>query len=161
MVAFIDDHRNVFGVESICQQLPIAPSTYYERKARERDPERLPERHRRDARLREDVRRAFQASRDRYGARKVWRQLLREGVIVARCTVERLMRLEGLRGVSRGGVKRTTVPDRKAQVPADLVNRAFRASRPNELWVTDFERHEALQDRAVMKGHRHQFVAAD
>ena len=138
MVAFIDDHRSAFGVESICQQLPIAPSTYYERKARERDPERLPERHRRDARLREDVRRAFQASRDRYGARKVWRQLLREGVIVARCTVERLMRLEGLRGVSRGGVKRTTVPDREAQVPADLVNRAFRASRPNELWVTDF-----------------------
>ncbi len=71
------------------------------------------------------------------------------------------MRLEGLQGVSRGGVKRTTVPDREAQVPADLVNRAFRASRPNQLWVTDLERHEALQDRAVMRGHRRQFVAAD
>ena len=123
----------------MCQQLPIAPSSYYERKARERDPGRLPECQRRDARLREDVRRAFQASRGRYGARKVWRQLLREGVMVARCTVERLMRLEGLRGVSRGGVvKRTTVPDREAQVPADLVKRNFMPDGPNRLWVTDF-----------------------
>lgn len=138
MVAFIDEHRSAFGVESMCQQLPIAPSSYYERKARERDPGRLPERHRRDARLREDVRRVFQASRGRYGARKVWRQLLREGVIVAHCTVERLMRLEGLRGVSRGGRKRTTVPDERAHAPADLVKRNFMPGGPNRLWVTDF-----------------------
>ena len=161
MVAFIDGHKRAFGVESICQQLPIAPSSYYERKARQRDPGRLPARQRRDARLREEVRRVFRDSRGRYGARKVWRQLQRDGVQAARCTVERLMRLEGLRGVRRGGVKRTTVPDERAHAPADLVKRDFMPGGPNRLWVADFERHEALQDRAVMKGHRRQFVAVD
>jgi len=86
MVAFIDGHKRAFGVESICRQLPIAPSSYYERKARQRDPGRLPARQRRDARLREEVRRVFEGSRGRSGARKVWRQLQRDGVQVARCT---------------------------------------------------------------------------
>jgi putative transposase len=137
MVAFIDSHKGTFGVESICMQLPIAPSTYYEHQARERDPGRLPRRYRQDAALRQDVKRVHEQSRRRYGARKVWRQLKREGVAVARCTVERLMRVEGLRGVSRGGFKRTTIADKGATAPADLVNRDFRVQRPNALWVSD------------------------
>jgi putative transposase len=137
MVAFIDDHKRAFGVEPICKELPIAPSTYYQHKARERDPSRLPERQRRDAVLRQEVRRVFEASRRRYGARKVWRQLRRDGVDVARCTVERLMRRDGFVGVRRGGTKRTTISDRRAAVPADLVRRDFRVDRPNALWVSD------------------------
>jgi transposase InsO family protein len=161
MVAFIDELRSEFGVESICKQLPIAPSVYYEHKARERDPARLPERHRRDVESLAEVRRVWEDSRGRYGARKVWRQLAREDVQVARCTVERLMRLVGLQGVTRGGKRRTTIPDELAERPDDLVNRNFSVPGPNVLWVSDIERHEALQDRAVMKGHRRQFVAAD
>lgn len=137
MVAFIEEHKSEFGVETICKQLPIAPSTYYEHKARARDASRLPPRHRRDTALREDVKRVYQQSRRRYGARKVWRQLQREGIFVARCTVERLMRLEGLKGVSRGGHKRTTISERSAAAPADLVKRDFTAQRPNQLWVSD------------------------
>ena len=96
-----------------------------------------------------------------YGARKVWRQLQREGVGVARCTVERLMRLEGLKGVVRGEKKRTTIPDEDAARPAGLVDRNFEADRPDRLWLADIERHEALTNRAVVKGHRLVFVAAD
>jgi|SRR5690625_315422 len=138
MVSFIDEHRSEYGVESICKQLPIAPSTYYEQKARERDPQRLPDRHQRDAVLREEVTRVWNDSRGRYGARKVWRQLAREGFEVARCTTERLMRQMGLKGVSRGGhKKRTTIPDESVERPADLVNRNFNVDRPNTLWVAD------------------------
>ena len=137
MVAFIDVCRREFGVESICKQLPIAPSTYYEHKARGCDPGRLPERHWRDVENLEEVRRVWEGSRGRYGARKVWRQLSREGFQVARCSVERLMRLEGLQGVTRGGRKRTTIPDELAERPDDLVNRNFMAPRPNVLWVSD------------------------
>ena len=97
MVAFIDEHRSEFGIESICKQLPIAPSTYYEQKARQRDPALIPARQRLDAVLREEVKRVHEESRYRYGARKVWLQLAREGILVARCTVERLMRAEGFR----------------------------------------------------------------
>jgi putative transposase len=140
--------------------MPIAPSNYYEHKARERDPERLPERHWRDAAHVEEIRRVWEGSRWRYGARKVWRQLAREGFQVARCTVERLMRLNDLQGVIRGGRKRTTIPDELAERPADLVHRNFTGLRPNMLCVSDIERHEAPQDRAVMKGHRRQPVAA-
>jgi len=137
MVAFIDQHRESFGVESICKQLPIAPSTYYEQKARQRDPSLIPARQRLDAVLREEVKRVHEESRYRYGARKVWLQLAREGIPVARCTVERLMRLEGLQGVRRGGKVRTTIPDELAERPDDLVNRDFAVSRPNALWVSD------------------------
>jgi putative transposase len=80
MVAFINEHREAYGVESICAELPIAPSTYYEYKARERDVKRISERERRDEWLREEIQRVYQASRERYGARKVWRHLAREGV---------------------------------------------------------------------------------
>jgi len=96
-----------------------------------------------------------------YGARKVWRRIHREGVVVARCTVERLMRLEGLKGVVRGEKKRTTIPDEDAARPADLVDRSFEADRPDRLWLADLERHEAFSNRVVVKGHRFVSVAAD
>ena len=95
-----------------------------------------------------------------YGARKVWRQLQREGIGVARCTVERLMRQEGLKGVVRGETKRTTIADEDAARPADLVDRSFEADGPDRLWVADIERHEAFSNRAVVKGHRFMSVAA-
>lgn len=137
MIAFIDEHKEAFGVESICAELPIAPSSYYEHKARERDPERIPNRERCDEWLRGEIKRVWRDSRKRYGTRKVWRQLQREGVAVARCTVERLMRQAGLRGVSRGRKVCTTIPDETAVRPADLVNREFTVSRPDALWVSD------------------------
>jgi putative transposase len=137
MVGFIEAHRGQYGVEPICAVLPIAPSTYYEQKARQADPRRLPARIQRDTGLRAAIQRVWHANRRVYGARKVWRQLGREGVAVARCTVERLMRAEGLRGVVRGRRVRTTLPEPAAERPRDLVQRAFQASRPNQLWVAD------------------------
>ena len=138
MVAFIDAHRAEYGVESICKQLPIAPSTYYEQKSRQADPSRLPPRVRRDAELSGSIHRVWEENFRAYGARKVWRQLRREGIPAARCTVERLMRREGLCGVVRGRKKRTTIPADAAQCPLDRVHRQFVASRPNELWIADF-----------------------
>lgn len=138
MVEFIDDHREEHGVEPICRVLPIAPSTYYEHVARRRDPSRRPVRARRDAELRVAIRRVHAENFRVYGARKVWRQLRREGVSVARCTVERLMRDEGLQGVRRGRRFKTTRPDLSAPKAADLVQRRFVAERPNQLWVADF-----------------------
>ena len=160
MTAFVDEHRQTYGVEPICAELPIAPSTYYEHKRREREPERCSARSRRDAELRSQIRRVWESNFGVYGARKVWRQLHREGVVVARCTVERLMRLEGLKGVVRGEKKRTTIPDEDAARPADLVDRSFEADRPDRLWLADLERHEAFSNRAVVKGHRFVLVAA-
>ena len=131
MVSFIDEHRDEHGVESICKRLPIAPSTYYEQKAREGDPSRIPERARRDVELREEIERVWKENFGVYGVRKVWRQLLREGVHVARCTVERLMREMELHGAVRGRrYKKTTIVDEAAQRPADLVRRNFTAHRP-------------------------------
>ncbi len=138
MVAFIDAHRPAYGVEPICAMLPIAPSTYYEAKARERDATRLPARTRRDAVLRDEITRVWRDNRRVYGVRKVWRQLAREGIVTARCTVARLMRVEGLVGVVRGQRVRTTISDGVAERPCDLVERTFVASRPNQLWVADF-----------------------
>jgi putative transposase len=138
MVAFIDEQRSAHGVEPICKQLPIAPSTYYEHKARETDPDRLPKRAKRDARLRTEIDRVWKANLGVYGATKVWRQLRREEIEAARCTVERLMRQMGLEGAVRGGKKhKTTIPDEMADRPMDLVKRAFTANGPNELWVAD------------------------
>jgi putative transposase len=117
--------------------LPIAPSTYYERKAREADPSRLPARAARDAFLTDEVERVWQQNRRVYGACKVWRQLNREGIPTARCTVERLTRRMGLRGVVRGHRPRTTIPEEVAARPLDLVQRDFTATRPNQLWVAD------------------------
>jgi putative transposase len=137
MVAFIDAHRETYGVEPICAVLPIAPSTYYEQKARQADPRRQPARVQREARLRPEIQRVWQANRRVYGAKKVWKQLNRETIPVARCTVARLMRDLGLRGVVRGRRITTTIPDALADRPRDLVERDFRATRPNQLWVAD------------------------
>ncbi|RDW11688.1 IS3 family transposase [Paracoccus thiocyanatus] len=137
MIAFIADHREVFGVEPICRVLPIAPSTYYARRAILRDPDRASDRAKRDARNSAEIKRAFDASRGRYGARKIWHQLRREGKDIARCTVERLMKALDLQGVVRGK-KRTTLPDPAQACPDDKVNREFTAATPNQLWVSDF-----------------------
>ena len=134
----MDEHRETYGVEPICEQLPIAPiRTYYEHKRRERDPGRCSARSRRDAELSEAIGRVHEENYGVYGARKVWRQLHRQGERVARCTVERLMRQEGLKGVVRGKRQRTTVTDENAARPADLVDRQFTATAPNRLWTAD------------------------
>ena len=137
MVGFIDAHRATYGVEPICAVLPIAPSTYYEQKTRQADPMRLPARAQRDAALRPEIMRVWRTHRRVYGAKKIWKQLGREHVPVARCTVARLMGELGLRGVVRGRRVRTTVPDPVAERPRDLVQRNFQATRPNQLWVSD------------------------
>ena len=138
MIGFVDDHRGVYGVEPICRVLPIAPSTYYEHAGRRRDPVRRSARERRDEELRLHVRRVFEANFGVYGVRKVWRQMNREGIAVARCTVARLMKGMGLQGAVRGKKVRTTVPDPAAPCPLDKVNRQFAAPHPNALWVSDF-----------------------
>jgi putative transposase len=139
MVSFIDDHRALYGVEPICAVLPIAPATYYAHKACSRNPALRSARAKRDEELRVKVRRVYDDNFSVYGAEKVWRQLKREGVEVARCTVERLMRAMGLRGAVRGrAFKVTTVPDESALRPQDLVRREFVATKPNQLWVADF-----------------------
>ncbi len=138
MVFFIDEHRSQYGVEAIRRQLPIAPSTYYHHKARQDDPSKVPQRHWRDQLLKPEIQRVWDENLQVYGVRKVWRQLNREGIPVARCTVERLMREMGLRGVVRGKKKITTISDPTQQRAPDLVKRTFKASRPNQLWVADF-----------------------
>jgi transposase InsO family protein len=134
MVSFIDQHRDEYGVEPICEQLPIALATYYERKAREAEPERV----RRDVEISQEIQRVWDENFQVYGARKIWRQLCREGVAVARCSVERLMRSLGLRGAVRGSKCRTTISRDQTEYSADLVKRQFAAIRPNQLWVADF-----------------------
>ena len=138
MIAFIDDHRPVYGVEPICRVLPIAPSTYHEHAARRRNPARLPARARRDEVLRTEIRRVWEANFRVYGVRKVWRQLRREGIAVARCTIARLMRQMGLSGAVRGKAVKTTISNPATPCPCDKVNRQFQAARPNALWVSDF-----------------------
>ena len=137
MVAFIDEHRETHGVEPICAMVPVAPSTYYAHKACQADPTRMSARAQRDSWLKDQIRRVRAENFDVYGPRKVWRQLHREGIVVARCTVERLMRELGLRGAVRGRAFTTTTRPDAAPRPADLVKRAFVAIRPNELWVAD------------------------
>jgi transposase InsO family protein len=138
MKAFIDEHRDVYGVEPICKVLPIAPSTYYAHAARRADPQQRSTRARRDDALSREIERVWNENRQVYGVRKVWRQLRREGFNVARCTVQRLMKRLGLRGVIRGKAVRTTVSDANAPCPLDHVRRNFKADRPNALWVSDF-----------------------
>ena len=137
MIAFIDEHRDEYGIEPICRQLPIAPSTYYEHKAREIDPTRIPPRVQRDRELKVDIQRVWDENFQVYGVRKVWRQLNREDITAARCTVERLMRNLGLRGAVRGRKFKTTIPDDLLARPVDHVRRNFVAARPNALWVSD------------------------
>lgn len=138
MKTFIDDHRDAYGVEPICRVLPIAPSTYHEHAARQRDASRRPARQQRDGDLCAEIRRVFEANFGVYGVRKVWRQMKREGIDVARCTVARLMKAMGLKGVVRGKPVKTTISDKARPCPLDRVNRQFQAPRPNALWVSDF-----------------------
>ncbi|WP_371736399.1 IS3 family transposase [Acidovorax sp. SRB_14] len=135
---FIDKHRDTYGVEPVCKVLQVAPSAYRRHAALLREPHKRCARARRDDMLVPEIQRVWRANMQVYGVEKVWRQLAREGVMVARCTVERLMRRLGLRGVMRGKVVRTTISDAKAPCPLDRVNRQFRAERPNQLWVSDF-----------------------
>jgi len=138
MGAFIEAHRGGYGVAPICAQVPIAPSTYYAWRAQTRDPARRSPRAQRDAALRVEIQRVWDENFHVYGAEKVWRQLRREAIVAARCTVERLMRAMGLRGVTRGrAFTITTVREDGTTRPADLVQRTFRALRPNALWVAD------------------------
>ena len=138
MISFVDEYRSAYGVEPICRVLPIAPSTYHCHAHRRANPDTAPARVKRDAVLVAEIQRVFDENFGVYGVRKVWRQLLREGIGVARCTVERLMKNMGLQGVIRGKRVRTTVPDKSAPCPLDHVNRRFSAPRPNVLWVSDF-----------------------
>jgi putative transposase len=139
MVAFIDQHRAASGVEPICAVLPIAPSTYFLRKAQQQEATKRSARACRDDERRAAIQRVWDENDQVYGPRKVWRQLRREGVRVARCTVERLMRDMGLRGVGRGRAwKITTQSAPTSARPTDLVDRRFTAMRPNQLWVADF-----------------------
>jgi transposase InsO family protein len=138
MTAFIDDYRDEYGVEPICGVLPIAPSTYYETKRQQREPDRRSARARRDEQLRVEIERVFDANYRVYGVHKVWRQLNREGIAVAKCTVRRLMRQIGIQGVTRGrAFTTTTKPDEMLARPRDLVDRDFTAEAPNQLWVSD------------------------
>jgi putative transposase len=138
MIAFIDDHRQVHGVEPICKVLPIAPSTYHAHVAKRADPEKLSVRAKRDIALQPEIARVFAENFEVYGVRKVWRQMVRERFDVARCTVARLMRGMGLQGVIRGKPVRTTVADKAAPCPLDHVKRVFHAPAPNMLWLSDF-----------------------
>ena len=139
MVAFIDQHRDTYGVEPICAILPIAPSTYFLRKAQQEDAPTQSARRRRDDDLRTAIQRVWDDNDQVYGSRKVWKHLRRDGHQVARCTVERLMRDMGLRGVTRGRAwVVTTQAEAAGDRPADLVDRRFTATRPNQLWVADF-----------------------
>jgi len=137
MVDYIDRHRDKYGVEPICQVLPIAPSTYHRHKDLIRCPEKRSKRSQRDEKLSREIQRVWQENHRNYGARKVWKQLHRESIQVARCTVERLMNNLGIAGVRRGKRCITTIPSEQADRPLDLVKRQFTAARPNQLWVAD------------------------
>jgi len=137
MATYIDENKDRFGVEPICNVVPIAPSTYYEHKAKQRDPTRRSDREKRDAVLKPEIERVWQENFKVYGARKVWLQLNREAIDVARCTVARLMKIIGIQGVRRGRRTITTIPGNALDRPRDAVNRDFNVSRPNALWVAD------------------------
>jgi len=138
MKEFVDEHRDLHGVEPICKVLQIAPSGYRRHASHQRDPALRCARAHRDDGLIPQIERVWQVNMEVYGADKIWKQLNREGVRVARCTVERLMKRLGLQGVRRGKVVRTTISDKAAPCPLDRVNRQFKADRPNQLWVSDF-----------------------
>ena len=135
---FIDEHREVYGVEPICRVLPIAPSTYHAHAAGLADPSRRSERTKRDASLRPEIERVWRVNFEVYGVRKIWHQLNREGIEIARCTVARLMKELGLAGAVRGKPVKTTISNPATPCPADRVNRQFHAQRPNTLWLSDF-----------------------
>jgi len=138
MIAFIEEHRTGFGVGPVCKVLQIAPSTFYARAAIARDPDLASDRAKQDIVDREKIKKAFAASGNRYGARKIWHELRRTGHDIARCKVERLMKVIEIQGVVRGQKPITTNPDASQPCPDDKVNRDFTAQMPNQLWVSDF-----------------------
>jgi transposase InsO family protein len=138
VMVFIDAHRKDLGIEPICRELAIAPSSYHTHAARLADASKRSARARRDEELGVQIERVHTASFGLYGSRKIWHQMRREGITVAKCTVERLMRTMGLAGIRRGKKTVTTVSNPKAPCPLDKVNRAFKVSRPNAFWVVDF-----------------------
>ncbi len=157
-MAFIDAHREELGIEPICWELAVAPSSYHQHAARLANPSRRSARARWDDELKGHIRRVHEVSFGLHGSRKVWRQLLREGVTIAKCTVERLMKAMGLAGIRRGKSCVTTVPDHKALCPLDKVNRGFKVQRPNALWVVDFtarSRHSFLAPARPPRRGRH------
>jgi transposase InsO family protein len=135
---FVDRHRDTYGVEPICKVLQVAPSGYRRYVAEHHNPALRSARAKRDDDLIPQIQRVWHANFQVYGADKVWRQLKREGIEVARCSVERLMKQLGLEGVRRGKIVKTTVPNKALPCPLDRVNRQFKAERPNQLWVSDF-----------------------
>ena len=137
MVAFIDQHSDRYGVEPICKEFPIAPSTYYRHKILEQHPERRSTQVKRDEQLAPEIQRVWEENHRNYGARKIWKQLKRETILVARCTVERLMKKRGIEGVRRGRRCITTIPSEAVYKPLDLVKREFSGDHPNQLWVAD------------------------
>lgn len=155
MVRFVDECRDRWPVAVTCRRIGLSERTYHAAKGRPPSARSVTD----DAHVAE-MRRVWAENFSCYGATRLWGELNRQGCRIARCAVERLMPVAGIRGVQRGKKLRTTIPDEAADRPADLVNRHFRAGRPNELWVADIERHEAPTDRAVVKGHRLRLVAA-
>ncbi|MCM4728916.1 IS3 family transposase [Escherichia coli] len=137
MMPLLDKLREQYGVGPVCSELHIAPSTYYHCQQQRHHPDKRSARAQRDDWLKREIQRVYDENHQVYGVRKVWRQLLREGIRVARCTVARLMAVMGLAGVLRGKKVRTTV-SRKAVAACDRVNRQFVAERPDQLWVADF-----------------------
>jgi putative transposase len=138
MVDFIDEHRDLYGVESICKELPIAPSTYYRTVDLSKHPEKRSDRAKTDETLSQTILDIWEDNYRVYGYRKIWHALLRDGVDVARCTVARLMKCLEIEGIRRGRRVKTTQPGSPNECPLDLVNRDFRANQPNELWVADY-----------------------
>ena len=159
MVQFIDDHRDVFGVEPICAMLPIAPSTYHRHRHQRTHPTHRSARAQRDDQLRVEIQRVYDEHQQVYGPRKVWKQLRRDGIRVARCTVARLMRAMGLAGAVRGRAWITTTHAGEGGRPVDLVDRQFVATRPNQLWVSDFTYRRDLE-RLRLRRVRHRRVCA-
>ncbi|MCK2826179.1 IS3 family transposase [Escherichia coli] len=137
MMPLLDKLREQYGVGPLCSELHIAPSTYYHCQQQRHHPDKRSARAQRDNWLKKEIQRVYDENHKVYGVRKVWRQLLREGIRVARCTVARLMAVMGLAGVLRGKKVRTTI-SRKAVAAGDRVNRQFVAERPDQLWVADF-----------------------
>ncbi|HAL9334414.1 TPA: IS3 family transposase, partial [Escherichia coli] len=137
LMPLLDKLRKLYGVGPVCSELHIAPSTYYHCQQQRHHPDKRSARAQRDDWLKKEIQRVYDENHKVYGVRKVWRQLLREGIRVARCTVARLMAVMGLAGVLRGKKVRTTI-SRKAVAAGDRVNRQFVAERPDQLWVADF-----------------------
>ncbi|EPT6697305.1 IS3 family transposase, partial [Escherichia coli] len=137
VMPLLDKLRKLYGVGPVCSELHIAPSTYYHCQQQRHHPDKRSARAQRDDWLKKEILRVYDGNHQVYGVRKVWRQLLREGIRVARCTVARLMAVMGLAGVLRGKKVRTTI-SRKAVAAGDRVNRQFVAERPDQLWVADF-----------------------